>query len=200
MDMKSFWNERYGSKEYVYGKAPNEFFKSVLDTLPAGRLLLPCEGEGRNAVYAATKGWQVDAFDQSEAGQAKCRQLASECRVDVNYTIADATEFDYGENRYSLIALIYAHFPSSIRSVIHANCLKALQPGGLLVIEAFTPEQLQYQSGGPKDPDMLYTPEKLSADVKDMEILQLETLETHLEEGPFHSGKGAIIRLIARKK
>lgn len=198
--MKSFWNERYNSPEFVYGKTPNEFFKSVLDTLPAGRLLLPCEGEGRNAVYAATKDWVVDAFDQSEAGQAKCMLLASELHVIVNYTLADAAAFDYGENQYDVVALIYAHFPSTIRTTIHANCAKALKSGGLLIIEAFTPDQLQFQSGGPKDPDMLYTPEKLSTDIKGLEILQLETLETRLEEGPYHSGMGSVIRLIARKK
>lgn len=198
--MKNFWNQRYASETFVYGKSPNLFFKSVLDSLPAGKLLLPCEGEGRNAVYAATKGWQVDAFDQSEAGQTKCRLLAREYQVTVHYEIADATAFDYGENRYDAVALIFAHFPSSIRGSIHSLCTKALKSGGLFILEAFTPEQLHYQSGGPKDPDMLYTPEKLSADVKGMEILQLETLETHLEEGPYHSGKGAIVRLIARKK
>lgn len=198
--MKNFWNERYGSETFVYGKSPNLFFKSVLDTLSAGKLLLPCEGEGRNAVYAATKGWQVDAFDQSEAGQTKCRLLAREFQVTVHYEIADATAYDYGANRYDAVALIFAHFPSSIRGAIHSQCAKALRPGGLFILEAFTPEQLQYESGGPKDPDMLYSEAILRGDAEGLDILQLETMITQLEEGPFHRGKASVIRLLARKK
>ena len=99
--MKSFWNERYAAAEFVYGTAPNEYFKSVLDTLPEGKLLLPCEGEGRNAVYAASQSWMVDAFDMSEAGKEKCHQLATAKKVSINYQIADALNFDYGEEKYA---------------------------------------------------------------------------------------------------
>jgi SAM-dependent methyltransferase len=148
--MKEFWNQRYSEPVYAYGTEPNAFFREQLQQLTPGSLLLPCEGEGRNAVYAATWGWQVVAFDQSEAGRNKCLQLAAARQVQVQYLIADAAQFDYGQNQYDAIALIFAHFPPELRQQVHRSCLQALKPNGVLLIEAFTPEQLQYQSGGPK--------------------------------------------------
>lgn len=74
--MSQFWNERYSQAEYVYGETPNVFFAAQLDKLSAGTIILPCEGEGRNAVYAASQGWEVKAFDASEAGQKKALLLA----------------------------------------------------------------------------------------------------------------------------
>lgn len=97
---KENWETRYSQHEYIYGKRPNEFLRVTLQGKTPGRILLPCEGEGRNAVYAAGQGWIVDAFDQSINGQVKCMALASENGVKVNYQIADATEFDAGTERY----------------------------------------------------------------------------------------------------
>ncbi len=197
--MKEFWNDRYSSEDFIYGKKPNEFFKSEIDKLPPGHLLLPCEGEGRNAVYAAKLNWTVDAFDQSDKGKKKCEVLASENKVAVNYTVADAVEIELGEDKYDMIALIFAHFPSSIRKQIHQKCSKALKPGGLLLLEAFTPSQLNNQSGGPKDMDMLYTTDLLQKDFANLNIKYLEELSVDLSEGQHHSGKGDVVRLLAVK-
>ena len=197
--MKSFWNERYAAPEFVYGTAPNEYYKSVLDKLPAGKLLLPCEGEGRNAVYAATQAWIVDAFDLSEAGKEKCHQLATEKDVSINYQITDALNFDYGEAQYDVIALIYAHFPMAIRAAVHQKCMQALKKDGIIIMEAFNPLQLNNTSGGPKDVSMLYTPEMLQEDFSTATIEYIEALQVNLNEGTFHSGIGDVIRLIAKK-
>lgn len=197
--MKEFWNERYAEKEFVYGKAPNDFFKTQIDKLTAGKLLLPCEGEGRNAVYAAAKHWEVKAFDQSEKGKEKCLQLAHENNVIVNYQIADALEFDYGTDQYDLIALIFAHFPAAIRSNIHQKCVTALNPGGMLILEAYNPLQINNSSGGPKDTSMLYTDDMLAEDFKKIQILSIENFHTNLNEGAYHSGISDIVRLIAVK-
>ncbi len=197
--MKSFWNERYAAPEFVYGTAPNEYFKSALDKLPAGKLLLPCEGEGRNAVYAATQAWIVDAFDLSEAGKEKCHQLATAKKVSINYQIADALNFDYGEEKYDVIALIYAHFPPTIRAAVHQKCMQALKKGGIIIMEAFTPLQLNNTSGGPKDVSMLYTVEMLQQDFSATVIEYASTLQIHLNEGAFHNGIGDVVRFIAKK-
>ena len=197
--MKEFWNDRYSAADYVYGKEPNEFFKSEIDKLPAGNLLLPSEGEGRNAVYAAKLSWTVDAFDQSEKGKEKCEALAKENNVTVNYTIADAVEIQLEEDKYDMIAFIFAHYPSSIRKQVHQKCIKALKPGGLLLLEAFNPLQLNNQSGGPKDIDMLYTAELLKSDFGDLNVRLLEELSTVLSEGKHHSGKGDVVRMLATK-
>ncbi len=197
--MKQFWNERFSAEEYIYGKEPNEFFKSQISNLQPGKLLLPCEGEGRNAVFAATLNWVVDAFDQSEKGKEKCLALADQYNVTVNYTIADAFTIELEENKYDMIALIYAHFPSTIRRQIHQNFIKALKPGALLLLEAFNPLQLNNESGGPKDVDMLYTVAKLESDFDNATINYLEELKIDLAEGTHHSGKGDVIRLLATK-
>jgi SAM-dependent methyltransferase len=197
--MKEFWNDRYSSEEFIYGTEPNEFFKSEIDKLAPGALLLPSEGEGRNAVYAAKLNWKVDAFDQSEKGKEKCEVLAKKNNVTVNYTVADATKIELGENKYDMIALIFAHFPSTIREQIHHKCVKALKPAGLLLLEAFTPKQLGNQSGGPKDVDMLYTSELLKGDFKKLNVKYLAEVSVDLSEGKHHSGKGDVVRLLATK-
>ncbi len=197
--MKEFWNDRYSAEDFVYGKEPNAFFKSEIDKLPAGNLLLPSEGEGRNAVYAAKLHWKADAFDQSEKGREKCEALAKENNVTVHYTVADALEIELEEDKYDMIALIFAHYPSSIRKQVHQKCIKALKPGGLLLLEAFNPLQLNNESGGPKDTDMLYTAKLLKADFAALTIRYLKELTVNLSEGKHHSGKGDVVRLLATK-
>ncbi len=197
--MKEFWNDRYSSEDFVYGKKPNKFFKSEIDKLPPGNLLLPSEGEGRNAVYAAKLNWTVDAFDQSEKGKEKCEALAAGNNVSVNYTVTDALDIQLEEDKYDLIAFIFAHYPSSIRKQVHQKCIKALKPGGLLLLEAFNPLQLNNQSGGPKNIDMLYTADLLKHDFASLNIKYLEELTVDLSEGKHHSGKGDVVRIIATK-
>lgn len=198
--MKDFWNERYHSDEYVYGKAPNQFFKKNLSNLKAGKILLPCEGEGRNAVYAATQNWQVTAFDQSEAGKKKAEQLSEKNNVAIDYQIADAESFNYGENKYDCIALIYAHFKPELRKKVHQACVKALKVGGQLLIEGFRKEQLAMNSGGPKDESMLYTKENMRKDFSGLRVDQLKATTFSLNEGQYHQGDAAVIQYIGVKQ
>jgi SAM-dependent methyltransferase len=192
--MGNFWDERYALKEFVYGKEANEFLSVQLPAIGRGKLLLPCEGEGRNAVYAATQMWEVDAFDQSEQGKSKCDALSRERKVQVNYRIADAMEFDYGKEQYDVIELIYTHFPPETRASIHSKCIDALKPGGVILLEAFNPLQLNNTSGGPKDEQMLFTEDILRSDFESLKTELLETVTTVLNEGVFHSGKADIVR------
>ena len=196
--MKNFWDERYSDTAYVYGISPNFFLKEQLAKLAPGKILFPCEGEGRNAVYAAQQGWQVDAFDTSTEGRRKAQLLCQEKKVAIRYQIADAVSVAYPDNHFDAVALIYAHFPPDVRKVIHRNIINWLRPGGILILEAFTPLQLNNTSGGPKDPTLLYTEEILKEDfsgLRKFEILQSE--EITLSEGKFHSGKANVIRLVA---
>jgi len=194
-----FWNERYSESHYVYGEAPNVFFAEQLDKLPIGNLILPCEGEGRNAVYAATKGWQVQAFDSSDAGKVKALQLASKHQVAINYTIEDATQIDYAVNSADAVAFVFAHFPPAIRKQIHHKAITWLKPGGKIIMEAFNPQQLQYSSGGPKNADMLYTVEMLEEDFREMQIDYVQKNELILNEGNYHQGYAALIQMVATK-
>lgn len=198
--MKDFWNTRYKSEEYAYGTEPNVFFKETLRALPhKGHLLLPCEGEGRNAVYAAKLGWEVTAFDQSEAGKDKAMSLAKSEQVTFDYQICGVEDFEFGTERFDAVAIIYAHFNPSMRIQFHQKVEQSLKKGGLVILEVFNPKQLNNNSGGPKSEDELYTKAILTSDFKDMEIRYLDETTTTLSEGKFHEGHADVIRLIACK-
>lgn len=197
--MNDIWNERYSKQEYVYGEEPNVFFAAQLNKLEKGNIVLPCEGEGRNAVYAASQGWMVKAFDSSETGKAKAVQLAGKKGVTIEYEIADAVSVNYKEGSVDAIAFIYAHFPPVSRTQIHQKAISWLKPGGKIIIEAFNPAQLQNTSGGPKDAAMLYTEEIIKADFQELKIELIQMLQTTLQEGKYHQGKADIIRFVGSK-
>jgi len=196
--MKEMWEERYGRDEYVYGEEPNAFFKTCLDRLPApGRLLLPGEGEGRNAVYAARQGWSVDAFDFSTAGREKALRLAERHGVHIAYEVADYETVRIEPGAYDAVALIFAHMHESIRRTVHRKVASALSPGGHLFLEAYSQEQLSRGTGGPRDAQLLYTVEDLQEDFSHLDIVQLEQVDAEIHEGRYHTGWGSVVRLVA---
>ncbi len=194
-----FWNEKYKREDYHYGLKPNRFLELMLESRPPGRLLFMAEGEGRNAVYAAKLGWEVHALDQSDKAQQKALSLAEKEGVQLNYELGDALEFQ-SELRFDAIALIYAHFPSEVRSKVHQRMQGLLKPVGELWLEAFAPGQLQFNSGGPKDLDMLYNEEQILNDFSELQIRQCEIKRYELDEGPGHQGMGEVIRFRGVKK
>ena len=196
---KEFWNERYSAEVYVYGTAPNTFLRKQLECLIPGSVLFPCEGEGRNAVFAAQHGWKVSAFDASETGKEKALLLAKKQEVDFTYDVADAMEISYPEASFDVIALIYAHFHENIRQTLHHKMISWLKPGGILILEAFNPLQLSNTSGGPKDPSMLYTNEMLQSDFNQLQTILLGNEKIILDEGSFHRGPADVIRCVGQK-
>ncbi|MBS1623628.1 MAG: class I SAM-dependent methyltransferase [Bacteroidetes bacterium] len=199
MHMKEMWEQRYGADDYAYGREPNEFFKSELDELSPGRLLVAGAGEGRDAVYAAGQRWQVDAFDLSEKGREKALRLAAEKGVTIHFSIADAAVYAGAPDSYDAAALIYFHLPPAVRSHLYAEVIRALRPGGVLIVEAFTPKQLHNASGGPKDASMLLTADLLRELCAGMRIILCEETQTTLDEGAYHQGPADIVRLVAVK-
>ncbi|SDG75239.1 class I SAM-dependent methyltransferase [Psychroflexus sediminis] len=200
--MKEFWNERFSKDEFIYGKKPNSFLKSEIDKISKrGIALFPLEGEGRNACYAAKQGWEVEAFDFSEAGKNKAMSLCNSQDVSISYDINKAEDFKFEENKYDLIALIYAHLNPELRKKFHKNVFKSLKPEGKVIVEAFHPNQLtgDYKSGGPKNREMLYSLDMLEKDFRDLAESQGEELEIDLNEGQFHRGKGFITRFTGVK-
>lgn len=197
--MSLHWDERYNRKEYVYGSTPNVFFENQLTDLKPGVILLPCEGEGRNALFAAQSNWNVVAFDSSEVGKNKAMALATQNNVSYDYQILDVNEANFEPESFDVIALIYAHFKPQLRSKFHATIQRWLKPEGKIILEAFNTEQLNYSSGGPKDLDMLYSTEILSKDFEGMKIELIETSTIILDEGAFHQGDAAVIRFVAQK-
>ena len=197
--MDNFWNERFGNDDYVYGLAPNEFFKQELEALTPAKLLLPGEGEGRNAVFAAKQGWQVMAFDGSSEGKKKADKLASSNQVSVEYLVQTYDEITLPPESFDCMAFIYTHMPAGTRAGYHQKLASYLKPGGKLILEGFSKAQIHNNTGGPKNVDMLFSKEELQADFTDFTELNIEELETVLEEGSFHQGKATVIRLTATK-
>jgi 2-polyprenyl-3-methyl-5-hydroxy-6-metoxy-1,4-benzoquinol methylase len=194
-----FWNNRFKKDDFVYGKRPNVFFREQLNKCDPGVLLLPAEGEGRNAVYAARQGWEVHAFDISKQGKSKALQLAENYEVSINYTLNDFESYNLPSNNFDVIGLIYAHMHDDIRRKVHRKLIEGLKPGGKIILEAFNESQLGNSSGGPKSIDMLYSRDKLKGDFEDLNILSLQTIEAELSEGAHHKGKANLVRLLAKK-
>jgi rhodanese-related sulfurtransferase len=197
--LSEFWDRMYGIEGYLYGREPNVFLKQTLEKLKPGRLLLPAEGEGRNAVYGAAHGWQVDAFDITPVGQKKALRLASELGVKIEYKLADFGSPGLDSEAYDAVALIYTHVPPEVRRPGHLAICKSLKKGGIVIVEAFCPAHLELKSGfGPTTADILYTTEMLKQDFSALSIELLEEKKITLNEGR-HLGEGVVVRMLARK-
>lgn len=190
------WDVRYSEEEYAYGKEPNSFFKEELLKHKPGKLLLPGEGEGRNAVFAALQGWEVTAFDTSQVGKEKAERLAKEQNVEISYELASYETASFEENSFDMITLVYAH--TNMREQLHKNLLKYLKPGGMLVLEGFSKEQLQYNTGGPGRIDMLYSIEEIKADFSALSETNCWVEEVMLDEGSSHRGKASVLRFFGK--
>lgn len=197
--MKQFWNDRYTKSEFAYGKEPNQFLKEHIHLFPKGKVLFVAEGEGRNAVFAAKNGLQVYAFDYSDSGRKKAKDLASENNVVIDYEVSDVLQLSYEKNSFDAIVFIFAHFPSDIRKKAHEELLSLVKPNGKIVFEAFSKEQLKYSSGGPKESAMLFSEDEVRKEFVNVTFDFLKTQLVMLNEGPYHQGEGKVIRFIGTK-
>lgn len=197
--MKKFWDLRYSQPEYAYGKEPNRYFEYILSNLKPGKILLPAEGEGRNAVFAAENGWKVTAVDFSSKARDKAQQYAVERNVTMNYLISDVEKYNFPENEYDAAALIYAHFPPQCRTNIHKSVIKSIKPGGTLIVEAFSKKQINNNTGGPREVNLLYDLKELLEDFKGMVIGVAAETDIELSEGIYHKGRADVIRILAKK-
>ena len=203
--MKEKWDERYGQVEFAYGEEPNVFLKEQLVEIETGMALFPAEGEGRNAVYTASLGWKIDAFDLSEEGKQKALKLANLKNTQINYQVGEFQHLGYKNESFNLIALIYAHFPANNKSEYHKELSNYLKKGGLIIFEAFSKSNLENVTknpkiGGPKDINMLFSIDEIKADFENFEIVLLEEKLVELSEGLYHNGIGSVIRFVGRKK
>ncbi|MCH1588525.1 MAG: class I SAM-dependent methyltransferase [Flavobacteriales bacterium] len=195
------WDERYRSHDTVYGVKPNVFWASQLSLLPAGKLLLPCDGEGRNAVWAAEQGWDVSSFDMSETGVGKAQKLASSRGVSIEAVTANAMEVHH-EASFDVVGLIFAHMPPDVRSAFHARAWSWVKPGGRLIVEGFHVDQLGLDSGGPKVRDMLFDATTMHKDLEldHGQILWNARCDEVLDEGPFHQGPAVTSQWVIEKE
>jgi SAM-dependent methyltransferase len=194
-----FWDDRYSKDEFAYGTEPNRWLAERAGVLPPGaRVLCLGEGEGRNAVWLAQRGFVVDAVDGSQVGLAKAQRLAAKRGVRIGTWVGDLAAYRPEPGGHDAVVLVFVHLPPEIRARVHAAAAAALVPGGVVIVEAFTPRQLGRPSGGPRQADMLYDAELLRGDFPGVEWSVLEEAEVDLDEGPHHQGRAAVVRGVGR--
>jgi SAM-dependent methyltransferase len=196
----TLWDERYCAVALAYGSEPNRWLVAQASRIePGGRVLSLGEGEGRNAVWLASQGFSVVAVDASRVGLEKAHRLAAQRGVVMKTILEDLERYRPSPATFDLVISIFVHLPPSIRAAIYEAAASALKPGGLLVLEAFTPRQLTWKTGGPKQADWFYEPATLRADFAGIEWEALDEAEVELDEGPFHQGRAAVVRGLGRR-
>ena len=201
-DAAATWNARFQDKDYIFGTEPNAYLRQHAGVLPAGgRVLCVADGEGRNSVWLAQQGFVVEAFDISDVGVAKARKLADSAGVTVHYAVSDCDGWSWPEDTYDGVAAIFIQFADpAMRERLFARMVRALKPGGILILQGYTPKQLEYKTGGPPLVSHLYTEAMLREAFAGMEILELREYEDALTEGKQHFGRSALVGIVARKR
>lgn len=194
------WDERYSGEEYHYGTEPNDFVRQEAGRIPPGaRVLCLAEGEGRNAVYLAGLGHRVVAVDQSKVGLDKARRLAGERGVVVETVVADLAELAIEPSGWDAIVSVWCHVTPELRRDLHRRVAEGLRPGGVFLLEAYTPRQLEYGTGGPPDPTRLMTLADLRDDLQGLELEVGREGEREIREGRSHVGPSHTVQVAARR-
>lgn len=193
------WNERYSTEEYVYGTTPNEFLSDVSQRIKGDQVLCLAEGEGRNAVYLAREGYDVLAVDASAVGLEKAEILADESYVNINTQVADLADYEIQPESWDGIVSIFCHLPSAIRQTLHQKVVAGLRPGGVLILEAYRPEQLSFKTGGPPVADLMMSLDGLTDELAGLEFVHAKEIERDINEGSLHTGMGAVVQVVAIK-
>ena len=193
------WDQRFGAEGYAYGTEANDFVVEQAARIPPGPVLCLAEGEGRNAVFLAGRGHPVTAVDFSRAGQQKAAALAAARGVALDYVVADLAEFEPAAGAFSGVVAIFMHLPPALRHTVYQRAAAALAPGGVVVIEAYTPAQLAHGVGGPKDPALLVTLADLELDLAGLELVVAREREREIQEGALHQGQSAVVQVVARR-
>jgi SAM-dependent methyltransferase len=194
------WDQRYAEPGFAYGTEPNDFLREQAGALaPGSAVLCLAEGEGRNGVYLASLGHRVHAVDLSSVGLEKARRLAAERSTSITTEVADLASYDPGTERWDAVVSIWAHLPPTIRAPLYERVARALKPGGLFLLEAYTPDQLRHGTGGPRDAALLVTLATLRAELPGFEELVARELERDVQEGAYHRGTSSTVQWLARK-
>ncbi|WP_019626763.1 bifunctional 2-polyprenyl-6-hydroxyphenol methylase/3-demethylubiquinol 3-O-methyltransferase UbiG [Thioalkalivibrio sp. ALJT] len=193
------WNERYATDDYVYGTEPNDFLRAAVASVPPGRALCLGEGEGRNAVYLAQQGFDVLAVDSSAVGLQKAQRLAEDRGVRIETLVADLADYAIEPDAWDLITSIFCHVPASIRKRLHAEVVTGLRPGGVFILEAYTPAQLEWGTGGPPTAELMMTLDGLVEELDGLDFEEAVERERDVVEGRLHTGRGAVVQILGRR-
>ncbi len=200
-DAAATWNKRFENPDYIFGLEPNEYLRGHAARIPRGsHVLCVADGEGRNSVWLAREGMRVDAFDIAEVGVAKAKKLAADANVAVEFSVADCEQWPWPVEAYDAVVAIFVQFADpAMRERLFANMIGSLKRGGVLVLQGYTPKQLEYKTGGPPFESHLYTAGLLRSAFAPLQIVELREYEADLSEGTQHHGRSALIGLVARK-
>jgi len=201
-DATQFWNERFDKEEFIFGKEPNEYLVEQASNYlkKNDKVLCIADGEGRNSVWLAKQGMQVVGFDASDIALAKAKQFAKDNQVEVEYTFSDTDSFTWQANTYDAVIGIFIQFADpAMRERIFQKTYETLKPGGIFILQGYTPKQLEYKTGGPSLLEHLYTEEMIQGLAKEFQILDLCSYEKELNEGARHAGMSALLGLVAKK-
>jgi SAM-dependent methyltransferase len=194
------WDQRYNEPDYAYGTEPNDFLRAMADRLPPGRLLSLGEGEGRNAVWLAGQGFSVTAVDSSAVGLDKARRLAAERGVEIATCHADLAEFPIEPEDWDAVVSIFCHLPPALRRQVHRRVVQGLRKGGMLLLEAYTPRQLAFGTGGPPVAELTMDLLGLRNELAGLELFHAEELERDVCEGRYHTGRAAVVQVAGIKR
>jgi SAM-dependent methyltransferase len=194
------WDQRYSEPGFAYGTEPNDFLAENVHRLPSGgEILCLAEGEGRNAVFLAQRGYRVTGVDASSVGLGKAHELAAIHGVTVHTVLADLADYDMGHDRWDGVVSIWCHTPASLRATLHRAVVRGLKPGGVFVLEAYAPKQLEYRTGGPPSAEMMMTLDAVREELSGLELIFGEETIREVHEGKYHEGTSAVLQVIARK-
>lgn len=194
------WDARYGEPGFAFGTEPNDFLVSVAGEMPAGgRVLCLAEGEGRNAVFLAGRGFAVTGVDASSVGLEKAQKLAAERGIEIATVVADLESFDIGRENWDAVVSIFCHLPPALRADVYGRVVAGLRPGGVFVLEAYTPAQVGRGTGGPSDPQLMPTADALRRDLPGLEFRILQEVEREVHEGRLHDGLSSVVQVFAAK-
>lgn len=195
------WDNRYSEAEYAYGTEPNDFLVEVASSIPPGRVLCLAEGQGRNAVYLAGLGYSVTAVDQSPVGAERAQQLAAKRGVQIETVTADLAEFFIRPGAWEGIVSIFGHLPPSVRASVHRQAVAGLRPGGVFVLEAYSPDQPRFSTGGPGEAqkDLLVPLAAVQAELTGLRLERAAALEREVHEGSYHHGQASVVQILGFK-
>lgn len=193
------WDERYSEAGFAYGESPNDYLVSVTQEVTGKQVLSLAEGEGRNAVYLAKQGYEVTAVDSSGIGLEKAQALAQKSQVNIKTVVADLADFMPGIEQWDAVVSIFCHLPTTIREQLHKKVIAALRPGGVLILEAYRPQQLEFATGGPGDAGLMMTLEQLEKELHGLTFEIAHEIERDVIEGKYHHGRAAVVQILARK-
>ncbi|WP_068793002.1 class I SAM-dependent methyltransferase [Brevibacillus laterosporus] len=199
--MESTWNERFRSEEYIYGEEPNVFiYQQAFRLKECPRVIAFAEGEGRNAVFLASRGHEVTAIDYAESGLQKTKKLAQKYAVDVQTKKVDLLVDNVPNEEYDAAIMVFGHFHRDAQEMIFHKMKNASKPGGIIMLEVYSKDQLHYGTGGPADVAMLYEPQEVLSWCEGHEVIHFFYGEKERVEGKLHTGLAHVIQLVVRKK